>query len=76
MSDDLTSDVFLISSTEAAPPRKNWGWTVGFGVLLALAGIIALGSVLIAVIASVLFVGVAMIACGFIEIVYGIAMRS
>jgi uncharacterized membrane protein HdeD (DUF308 family) len=63
-------------STEAAPLRKNWGWTIGYGVLLALAGIIALGSVLTATIASVLFVGVAMIACGFIEIVYGIAMRS
>ena len=76
MSNVSTSDVFLMRSTEAAPLRKNWGWTIGYGVLLALAGIIALGSVLTATIASVLFVGVAMIACGFIEIVYGIAMRS
>jgi aquaporin Z len=76
MSDLSTSDVFLISSTEAAPLRKNWGWTVAFGALLVLAGFIALGSVLTATIATVLVVGVAMIASGFTEIVYGVAMRS
>jgi aquaporin Z len=75
MSNVSTSDVFLIGSTEAAPLRKNWGWTVAFGALLMLAGIIALGSVLTATIASVLVVGVAMVASGFIEIVYGVSMR-
>ena len=72
MSNVSTSEVFLISSTEATSLRRNWGWTVAFGVLLALAGIIALGSVLTATIASVLVVGVAMIASGIVEIIYGI----
>jgi len=76
MSDVSTSDVFLIGSTEAAALRKNWGWTIAFGVLVMLAGIIALSSVLTATIASVLIVGIAMVASGFIEIFYGVTMRS
>jgi len=76
MSSASTSDVFLIGALDTVPLRKNWGWTVAFGALLALAGFIALGSVVSATIVSVLFVGVAMIASGFVEIVYGVAMRS
>lgn len=76
MSTVSTSDVYLSGALEAAPLRKNWGWMVAFGALLALAGFIALGSVLYATIVSVLFVGVAMIVSGFVEIIYGVAMRS
>jgi aquaporin Z len=76
MSDLSTSDVLLISSREAAMLRMNWGWPVVFDALLVLAGFITLGSVLTATIATVLVVGVAMIARGLAEIVYGVAMRS
>jgi aquaporin Z len=76
MSNISTSNVFLIGSTEAAPLRRNWGWTVAFGVLLILAGIIALGSVMTATIASVLVVGAAMVASGLVEIIFGAAMRA
>jgi len=76
MSNASTSDVFLISSIEAAPLRRNWGWTIAFGALIMVAGVIALGSVLTATIASVLVVGIAMVTSGFIEIFYGVSMRS
>jgi uncharacterized membrane protein HdeD (DUF308 family) len=76
MTNVSSTDVFLIASTEAEPLRKNWGWMVAFGVLLALAGFIALGSVLLATIASVIVVGVSMIFSGIAEIIYGVALRS
>jgi aquaporin Z len=63
-------------AAEAAPLHKNWGWMVAFGALLALAGFVALGSVVLSTIATVLVVGVAMIVSGFIEIAYAFAMRS
>jgi aquaporin Z len=56
--------------------QKNWGWMVAFGLLLALAGFVALGSVLLATFSTVLVVGVAMIVSGAGEIIHGFAMRS
>jgi aquaporin Z len=56
--------------------KKNWGWTVAFGLLLSLAGAIALGSVTLTTISSVFLVGAAMIASGVVEIAHGFAMRS
>lgn len=65
-----------LPSIEATPLRQRWGWMVAFGVLLTLAGFVALGSVLTATVASVLVVGAAMIVAGVGEIAHGIAMRS
>lgn len=61
---------------EAAPLRQKWGWMVAFGALLALAGFIALGSVVGATVATVLVVGVAMMVSGLTEIIYAFAVRS
>jgi len=61
---------------EAPELRCNWGWMVAFGVLLSLAGFVALGSVLLTTISTILVVGIAMIVCGVGEIVEGFAMRS
>jgi aquaporin Z len=61
---------------ETKPLREKWGWMVAFGVFLALAGFVALGSVVTATVVSVLVVGVAMIISGFGEIFYAFAMRS
>lgn len=56
--------------------KENWGWTVAFGLLLSLAGAIALGSVTLTTISSVFFVGAAMIVSGVVEVAHGFAMRS
>jgi len=55
--------------------RHKWGWTVAFGVLLSLAGFVALGSVLLTTISTILVVGIAMMVCGVGEIIEGFAMR-
>jgi aquaporin Z len=56
--------------------KRNWGWTVAFGVLLAIAGGFALSTVVFSTAATVLFVGFAMIIGGFAEVFHGFAMRS
>jgi uncharacterized membrane protein HdeD (DUF308 family) len=51
-----------------APLRAKWGWIVALGVVYLLAGFIALGSVVMATVASVLIVGVMMIIAGVAEV--------
>ena len=55
--------------------RDRWGWLVALGVLMIIAGLIALMSVLMATVVSVLLVGIMMIASGIVEIVHGFQMR-
>jgi len=64
-----------VQRPDAAALKENWGWMALFGSLLVVAGLVALGSVLTATIASVLVVGAAMIVSGVAEIIHGLAMR-
>jgi uncharacterized membrane protein HdeD (DUF308 family) len=52
-----------------APLRAKWGWIVALGVVYLVAGLIALGSVVMATVASVFVVGVMMIVAGVAEII-------
>ncbi|PPD41516.1 MAG: aquaporin Z [Methylocystis sp.] len=61
---------------DAATLREKWGWMVAFGAMLALAGFVALGSVVGSTFATVLVVGAAMIVSGLVEIAYAFAVRS
>ena len=56
--------------------RARWGWNVAFGVLLSICGIVALGSVFTATVASVFVVGIRMMVAGFGEIIEGFAMKT
>ena len=49
--------------------RSKWGWLVGFGVFSVIAGIIALGSVMLATASAVYIVGFMMLMAGVAEIV-------
>jgi uncharacterized membrane protein HdeD (DUF308 family) len=49
--------------------RAKWGWLVGFGVFSVIAGVIALGSVVMATASAVFIVGVMMLMAGIAEIV-------
>ncbi len=69
-------DVFQSKIGGAGPLHEKWGWMVAFGAFLALAGLVALGSVVGSTIATVLVVGVAMIVSGLVEIAYAFAVRS
>jgi uncharacterized membrane protein HdeD (DUF308 family) len=59
-----------------APLRAKWGWIVALGVVYLLAGFIALGSVVVATVASVLVVGVMMIIAGVAEVFSAFQIKS
>ena len=59
-----------------APLRAKWGWIVALGVVYLLAGFVALGSVVMATVASVLIVGVMMIVAGVAEVISAFQIKS
>ena len=61
---------------ELAPLRAKSGWIVALGVVYLIAGFIALGSVAMATVASVFFVGIMMILAGVVEIVNAFQVKS
>ena len=64
------------ASSELAPLRAKSGWIVALGVVYLLAGFIALGSVVMATVASVLVVGVMMIIAGVAEVFSAFQIKS
>jgi len=72
------SDTFGDSqaSSGMAPLRAKSGWIVALGVVYLLAGFIALGSVVMATVASVLVVGVMMIVAGVAEVFSAFQIKS
>src|SRR3981081_4117162 len=56
------------AGSDTTPLRAKSGWIVALGVVYLLAGVIALGSVVMATVASVLVVGVMMIIAGVAEV--------
>lgn len=56
--------------------RSRWGWIVAIGVLLAICGVIALGSVMLATAVSVTIVGFMMVLSGAAEMAHGFASKS
>lgn len=49
--------------------RAKWGWVVALGVIFMIAGVIALGSVLMATLSAIFVIGVMMIMAGVTEII-------
>jgi uncharacterized membrane protein HdeD (DUF308 family) len=64
------------AGSDTAPLRTKWGWIVALGVVYLIAGFIALGSVVMATVASVLVVGVMMIIAGVAEVVSAFQIKS
>src|SRR3984893_9345157 len=62
--------------SDLSPLRAKWGWIVALGVVYLLAGFIALGSVVMATVASVLVVGVMMIIAGVAEVFSAFQIKS
>ena len=56
--------------------RPKWGWIVAMGVVYLIAGFVALGSMVLATVASVLIVGVMMIVAGVTEVIGAFQMKS
>lgn len=66
----------LRMTPDVAPLRAKWGWVVALGVVYLIAGFIALGSVVMATVASVLVVGVMMIIAGIAEVTSAFRVKS
>src|ERR1700726_1093200 len=64
------------AGSELAPLRAKSGWIIALGVVYLLAGFIALGSVVMATVASVLVVGVMMIVAGIAEVFSAFQIKS
>ena len=69
----------MVLTSDALPDPKElsgrWGWFAALGVIMIVAGFIALMSVVMATVVSVLFVGVMMLASGIVEMVHGFQMK-
>jgi uncharacterized membrane protein HdeD (DUF308 family) len=59
-----------------APLRSKWGWIVALGVVYVVAGVIALGSVVMATIAAVWVVGIMMIIAGVFEVIHSFQVKT
>jgi uncharacterized membrane protein HdeD (DUF308 family) len=66
----------LPRSADLAPLRSKWGWIVALGVVYLVTGFIALGSILVATVASVFMVGIMMIVAGVAEIINAYQLKS
>ena len=66
----------LRTSSDITPLRAKWGWIVALGVVYTIAGFIALGSVVMATVASVFVVGVMMIIAGVAELINAFQIKS
>ena len=62
--------------SELAPLRTKSGWIIALGVVYVIAGFVALGSIMIATVASVLIVGVMMIVAGVAELINAFQIKS
>lgn len=58
------------------PLRVRWGWIVALGVVFLVAGLVALGSVVMATVVSVAVVGVMMLISGIAEIINAFSVRT
>jgi uncharacterized membrane protein HdeD (DUF308 family) len=57
------------ATVDTAPLRAKWGWILALGIVYVIAGFVALGSVVMATVASVFIVGIMMIVAGVAEII-------
>ena len=64
------------SSADTAPLRAKWGWIVALGLVYLIAGSVALGSVVLATVASVFLVGIMMIVAGIAEIINAFQLKG
>ena len=66
----------LGSAQSLAPLRAKWGWIVALGIVYLVAGVIALGSVFAATVASVFVVGIMMLIAGVAEVINAFQVKT
>jgi uncharacterized membrane protein HdeD (DUF308 family) len=66
----------LDSPSGLAPLRAKSGWIIALGVVYVIAGVVALGSVVLATVATVFVVGVMMLISGVAEVIYAFQIKN
>ena len=66
----------VAETTGLAPLRAKSGWIVALGVVYVIAGLIALGSVVLATVVTVFVVGVMMLLAGVAEVISAFQIKS
>ena len=62
--------------SELEPLRRKCGWIIALGVIYLIVGIIALGSVVMATVASVFVVGIMMLIAGVAEVINAFQIKT
>jgi uncharacterized membrane protein HdeD (DUF308 family) len=73
---NTASALGLGAGAPLAPLRAKWGWIVALGVVYVVAGVIALGSVVIATVATVFVVGIMMVLAGVFEVISAFQIKT
>ena len=66
----------LSAATELEPLRAKSGWIIALGVVYVIAGLVALGSVVFATVATVFVVGIMMLVAGAAEVINAFQVKS
>lgn len=74
--DSLTPTPAGALAGQFAELRAKWGWFVGLGVVMIIAGMIALGNLVTSTVVSVLFIGVTMAISGGAQIVQAFQVKG
>jgi uncharacterized membrane protein HdeD (DUF308 family) len=72
----LTPDVTDALKGRIGELRSKWGWFVGLGIVMLIVGVIALGNLLAATVASVFLVGIMMLIAGGFEIAHAFGVKT
>ena len=76
MSSMTSSPRSLDNTAGLEPLRAKSGWIIAFGVVYIIAGIIALGSVVLATVATVFVVGIMMVIAGVAEVINAFQIKT
>jgi uncharacterized membrane protein HdeD (DUF308 family) len=71
-----TSDLSEMLKERIGELRSKWGWFVALGVVMLIVGVIAIGNLLAATVASVYLVGFMMLIAGGFEIAHSFGVKS
>jgi uncharacterized membrane protein HdeD (DUF308 family) len=73
---NISNTISTPHASDMAPLRAGSGWIIALGIVYVIAGFIALGSVVMATVASVFVVGVMMIIAGVAEVFNAFQIKS
>ena len=76
MSSTTNTSTSLSAATELEPLRAKSGWIIALGIVYVIAGLVALGSVVFATVATVFVVGIMMLVAGAAEVINAFQIKS